>query len=125
MTILQSFSQTNSATQNNSESVVVPISTVKNALIVLEQRNYYKEQLKIVRDSVTIQGKLITNQDSIITNLKEMNKLQIENFESSKKIIENKDKEIKIFKTKYETERRHKWYSIGGGVFITIIALLI
>ena len=94
-------------------------------MIVLEQRNYCREQLLISRDSITIQTKLILNQDTIISNLKEENRLLNENVENFKKIIANKDKEIQIYKDKYNKEKKYKWYGIGGGVLIAVLSFLI
>lgn len=104
---------------------MVPVKTLKNALIVLEQRNYCKEQLLISRDSITIQTKLILNQDTIISNLKEENRLLNENVDNLKKIITNKDKEIEHYKQKYNKEKRYKWYGIGGGALIAVLSFLI
>ena len=125
ITISQSYSQTNLQTSNKLDSVLVPVKTLKNALIVLEQRNYCREQLTIVRDSITIQTKLILNQDTIITNLKEQGRLQSENIGNYQKIIVNKDQEIEIYKEKYNKEKRYKWYGIGGGILVAILSFII
>lgn len=98
---------------------------MKNALIVLEQRNYCREQITIVRDSVVLMENIISVQDSMIVNQKQQIELQKQNIESYIKLVENKDKEIKIYKDKYNKEKRYKWYGIGGGVLVAIISLII
>lgn len=125
ITISQSYSQTNLQTSNKLDSVLIPVKTLRNALVVLEQRNYCREQLTISRDSITLQTKLILNQDTIISNLKEENRLLNENVENYKKIIANKDKEIEYYKQKYNKEKRYKWYGIGGGTLVAILSFLI
>lgn len=104
---------------------MIPVKTLKNALVVLEQRNYCKQQLGIVRDSVSVMSNIIEVQDSMISNLNLQLEIQKKNIENYIKIIENKDKEIKIFKDKYNKEKRYKWYGIGGGAIIAIISFIL
>lgn len=92
---------------------------------MLQQRNYCREQLSIVRDSITIQDSLIINQDESITNLVHQTQVYKENQKDYEKVITNKDKEIDIFKDKYNKEKRYKWLGISGGVIVSILALLI
>lgn len=94
-------------------------------MVVLEQRNYCKQQLGIVRDSVSVMSNIIEVQDSMISNLNLQLEIQKKNIENYIKIIENKDKEIKIFKDKYNKEKRYKWYGIGGGAIIAIISFIL
>lgn len=81
--------------------------------------------MAVTRDSITIQTKLILNQDTIITNLKEQIRLQSENIGNYQKIIVNKDQEIEIYKEKYNKEKRYKWYGIGGGILVAILSFII
>ena len=125
ITISHSYSQTNSQKSNNLDSVLVPVKTLKNALVVLEQRNYCREQITVVRDSVVLMENIISVQDSMIVNQKQQIELQKQNIESYVKLVENKDKEIKIYKDKYNKEKRYKWYGIGGGVIVAILSFII
>lgn len=123
--ISQIYSQTNLQKSNNLDSVLVPVKTLKNALIVLEQRNYCKQQLEVTRDSISIMDNIIKVQDSSIFNLNSQIDLYKKNIDNYVKIVENKDKEIEIYKSKYNKEKRYKWYGIGGGVLVAIISFLI
>lgn len=105
--------------------MLIPVKTLKNALIVLEQRNYCREQLSVVRDSITIQDSIILNQDESITNLVNQTQYYKANQKDYEQVIENKDKEIGIFKEKYKKEKRYKWFGISGGIIISILTLLI
>lgn len=125
ITISQSYSQTNLQTSNKLDSVLVPVKTLRNALVVLEQRNYCRQQLTIVRDSVVLMENIINVQDSMIVNQKQQINLQKQNIDNYTKLVENKDKEIKTFKDKYNKEKKYKWYGIGGGIIIAVLSFII
>jgi len=48
--------------------VTVPTKTLKNALIVKNERDFLKNQITVVRDSINILVTITNNQDSIIKN---------------------------------------------------------
>lgn len=125
ITISQSYSQTNLLTSNKIDSVLIPVKTLKNALIVLEQRNYYRELLIVARDSILIQDSIIINQDKIINNLTHQTQVYKSNQVDYEQVITNKDKEIDIITDKYKKEKKHKWYGIGGIIIVSILTLLI
>lgn len=111
-------------TSNKTDSVLVPVKSLKNALIVLEQRNYCRQQLTVVRDSVILMEGIINIQDSMIINQKQQIELQRQNIDSYIKLVDNKDKEIKTYKDKYNNEKRFKWYGISGGILAVIISII-
>lgn len=104
--------------------VLVPVSSLRKALIVLEEKKYCENQLSIARDTISIQNQLILNQDTIITNQKNVIIILNDNIDSYKKIIENKDTEIKYHKELYKKEKRNKWIAIGAGSSLFLISLL-
>jgi ribosome biogenesis GTPase A len=57
-----------SQTLSTEDLVTVPAKTLKNALIVKNERDYLKNQITVVRDSVNILVTITNNQDSIIKN---------------------------------------------------------
>lgn len=120
----QIYSQTSLQTSNKLDSVIVPVKTLRNALIVMEQRNACREQLSVVRDSIVLQNKLILNRDTVINNLNYVKDTLKNNQQNYIKIISNKDKEITVYKDKYEKEKLHKWFGIGGGVILFLISFL-
>jgi ribosome biogenesis GTPase A len=95
--------------------VTVPTKTLKNALIVKNERDYLKNQITVVRDSVNILVTITNNQDSIIKNqdisISLYKKIDIDRqkqLEYKDNIIEYKDniitdyqKQIKKFKLKF------------------------
>ena len=55
-----------SQTLSTEDLVTVTIKTLKNALIVKTERDFLKNQITVVRDSVNILVTITNNQDSII-----------------------------------------------------------
>jgi hypothetical protein len=120
-TISQIYSQTN--LQTSDEKVIVPVSTLKNALIVLEQRNYCYSNLEIVRDSVTNLSEIIKNKDTVIFNQTSIIGYKDSIITNYDKIVKNKDSEIKIYKNLYRKEKMFKWGGFSG--VIVLLGLLI
>ena len=95
--------------------VTVPTKTLKNALIVKNERDFLKNQITVVRDSVNILVTITNNQDSIIknqdTSISLCKKIDIDRqkqLEYKDNIITDKDniitdyqKQIKKFKLKF------------------------
>ena len=86
----------------------VPIKTLKNALIVKTERDYLKNQITVVRDSVNILVTITNNQDSIIknqdTSISLYKKIDIDRqkqLEYKDNIITDYQKQIKKFKLKF------------------------
>lgn len=48
---------------------LIPIKSLKNALLVKNERDYLKTQLKLSRDTINIQSNIIYTQDLTISNL--------------------------------------------------------
>jgi hypothetical protein len=88
--------------------VTVPTKTLKNALIVKNERDYLKNQITVVRDSVNILVIITNNQDSIIknqdTSISLYKKIDIDRqkqLEYKDNIITDYQKQIKKFKLKF------------------------
>jgi len=88
--------------------VTVPTKTLKNALIVKNERDYLKNQITVVRDSVNILVTITNNQDSIIknqdTSISLYKKIDIDRqkqLEYKDNIITDYQKQIKKFKLKF------------------------
>ena len=108
----------------NDSTCCVPCIALKKALVVKTERNYLKDQLGVVRDSVVILDKIIFNQDSIIKIKDAQIALYIKNESDYKQLIENKDKEVTLYKKEYKTalKRRNLGYISG---FLGIISGLL
>lgn len=48
---------------------LIPIKSLKNALLVKNERDYLNTQLRLSRDTINIQSNIIYNQDLTISNL--------------------------------------------------------
>lgn len=121
---LPSYSQTNSNNKTKDSLVLVPVKSLRKALIVLEEKNFLEKQVKIVRDSVSLLVKKVNNLDTVVKNQEKEIKQLKENQDDYTTIIMNKNSEIKYYKELYEKERRHKWVAIGCGSVATILAII-
>jgi len=97
-----------SQTLSTEDLVTVPAKTLKNALIVKNERDYLKNQITVVRDSVNILVTITNNQDSIIKNqdisISLYKKIDIDRqkqLEYKDNIITDYQKQIKKFKLKF------------------------
>ena len=97
-----------SQTLSTEDLVTVPTKTLKNALIVKTERDYLKNQITVVRDSVNILVTITNNQDSIIknqdTSISLYKKIDIDRqkqLEYKDNIITNTQNQIKKLKLKF------------------------
>ena len=97
-----------SQTLSTEDLVTVPSKTLKNALIVKNERDFLKNQITVVRDSVNILVTIANNQDSIIktqdTSISLYKKIDIDRqkqLEYKDSIINNYQKQIKKIKLKF------------------------
>jgi hypothetical protein len=117
------YSQKSSQTLSK-DSCIVPVSTLRNALVVLNQRNKCYEEIKIVRDSVSIMSQQLVLKDSIISNNNQTINLYID---SEKKYIETiklKESIADEYKKAYIRQRNLKLggYAVGAlGVIFAIV----
>ena len=97
-----------SQTLSTEDLVTVPIKTLKNALIVKTERDYLKNQITVVRDSVNILVTITNNQDSIIKTqdtsillYKKIDTDRQKQLEYKDNIITNTQNQIKKLKLKF------------------------
>jgi len=97
-----------SQTLSTEDLVTVPSKTLKNALIVKNERDFLKNQITVVRDSVNILVTITNNQDSIIktqdTSISLYKKIDTDRqkqLEYKDSIINNYQKQIKKIKLKF------------------------
>ena len=122
--MLPSYSQTNSNSKPKDTMVLVPVSSLRKALIVLEEKNNCIKQLEVARDTIKILDEQINNLDTIVTNQKNVISLLKENNSNYQTIVKNKDSEITYYKDLYGKEKRNKWFAIGGGGVMFILSIL-
>ena len=97
-----------SQTLSTEDLVTVPSKTLKNALIVKTERDYLKNQITVVRDSVNILVTITNNQDSIIKTqdasislYKKIDTDRQKQLEYKDNIITNTQNQIKKLKLKF------------------------
>ena len=117
------YSQKNSQTLSK-DSCIVPVSTLRNALIVLNQRNNCYEQIKIVRDSVSIMGQQLLIKDSIISNNNQTINLYIDNEKKYLETVKLKESIAEEYKKAYIRQRNLKWGGIAVGALGVIFAVV-
>jgi hypothetical protein len=109
----------------NDSTCCVPCIALKKALVVKTERNYLKDQLGITRDSITLLDKIVFNQDSIIKIKDAQIALYIKNEGDYKQLIENKDKEVTLYKNEYKTALKRRNLGYISGMLGIISGLLI
>ena len=117
------YSQKSSQTSSK-DSCIVPVSTLRNALVVLNQRNNCYQEIKIVRDSVLITNQQLLLKDSIIGNKNQTINLYID---SEKKYIETvklKESIAEEYKKAYIRQRNLKWGGFAVGALGVIFAIV-
>jgi len=114
-----------SQTLLNDSTCCVPCIALKKALVVKTERNYLKDQLGITRDSITLLDKIVFNQDSIIKIKDAQIALYVKNEGDYKQLIENKDKEVTLYKNEYKTALKRRNLGYISGILGIISGLLI
>ena len=120
--MLPTYSQTNSKT--SSDSCIVPVSTLRNALIIKSQRDLLKKEIEITRDSISKLTELVDVKDSIIKNQEEIILLYKQNLERCQEVVKTKDSIIEEWKKKYKKQRNLKLVGFGTGILGIFIAII-
>ena len=104
----------------------VPVSSLRNALIVKAKYDQCQEVVKNCRDSITILNKLVLTQDSSI----EIKTKEIVLLKTNETLyngtIKEKDEMIETYKKKYLKEKKLKifGFSVGGlGILLGLLVL--
>ena len=122
--MLSSYSQISSPIKQKDTMVLVPVSALRNALLVLDEKKYCQQQLEVARDTIKSQQEMLNNSDTIINRQKKAIELHEQNKVEYKKIITNHEKEIIKYQDLYKKEKRNKWFAICGGSFFFIISII-
>ncbi len=117
------YSQKSSQTLNK-DSCIVPVSTLRNALVVLNQRNKCYEEIKIVRDSVSIMSQQLLLKDSIINNKNQTINLYIDSEKKYVETIKLKESIAEEYKKAYIRQRNLKIGGFAVGALGVIFAIV-
>jgi|TARA_R110000868_G_scaffold274588_1_gene534058 hypothetical protein len=97
---------------------------LRNALLVLQQRNNCYEEIKIVRDSVSIMSQQLVLKDSIISNNNETINLYIDSEKKYVETVKLKESIAEEYKRAYIKQRNLKWGGIAIGTIGVIFAVI-
>ena len=114
-----------SQTLLNDSTCCVPCIALKKALVIKTEKDYLKNQLEVTRDSIIILDKIVYNQDSIIKIKDAQIALYVKNEGDYKQLIENKDKEVTLYKKEYKTALKRRNLGYISGLLGIISGLLI
>jgi len=114
-----------SQTLLNDSTCCVPCIALKKALVVKTEKDYLKNQLGVVRDSIIILDKIVYNQDSVIKIREAQIALYVKNESDYKQLIENKDKEVILYKKEHKTALQQRNLGYISGILGIISGLLI
>ncbi len=117
------YSQKSSQTSSK-DSCIVPVSTLRNALVVLHQRNNCYQEIKIVRDSVLITNQQLLLKDSIIGNKNQTINLYIDSEKKYVETVKLKESIAEEYKKAYIRQRNLKWGGFAVGVLGIIFAIV-
>ena len=114
-----------SQTLLNDSTCCVPCKSLKKALLVKTERDYLKNQIGVTRDSVIVLDSIVKTQDTMLSARKQQIFLYKKNEEDYKKIIENKDKEVTLYKNEYKNALKRRNLGYISGLLGIISGLLI
>ena len=117
------YSQKSSQTSSK-DSCIVPVSTLRNALVVLHQRNNCYQEIKIVRDSVLITNQQLLLKDSIISNKNQTINLYIDSEKKYVETVKLKESIAEEYKKAYIRQRNLKWGGFAAGALGIIFAIV-
>lgn len=109
---------------SSKDSCIVPVSTLRNALVVLQQRNNCYEEIKIVRDSVSIMSQQVLLKDSIIGNNNQTINLYIDSEKKYVETVKLKESIAEEYKKAYIRQRNLKWGGFAAGALGVIFAIV-
>ena len=105
-------------------TVIVPIKSLKNALLVKADRDNLKKELVVARDSISTMSTIILRQDSALF-ICDTTRIVLEGkIEDQKGIIKAKDGQIEERDKKID-DLESKFRGAVGALFLTTIGFLI
>lgn len=125
ITLLTLSSLANSQTLSIDTNCSVPCNTLRNALFVKSERDYLKNQIGVVRDSVSLLNVITKNQDSLIVNKNQQIDLYKKNESSFQQVIEGKDKQISLYNDVVKEAEKQKNIAYVLVLFVTLMGIFV
>jgi hypothetical protein len=125
MMTLPIYSQNVSAPSSKPTQCVVPCESLRNALLVLEEKKLLDNQLSVVRDSVKILSSVISSQNELIENKTQQINLLNGNLQAQTQIIDENKKMVEEYKRLYKKEKNLKRIGFGTGILGIVLGVLV
>ena len=98
---------------------------MRNALFVKSERDYLKNQIGVVRDSVSLLNVITKSQDSLIVNKNQQIDLYKKNESSFQQVIEGKDKQISLYNDVVKEAEKQKNIAYVLVLFVTLMGIFV
>jgi hypothetical protein len=98
---------------------------LRNALFVKSERDYLKNQIGVVRDSVSLLNVITKSQDSLIVNKNQQIDLYKKNESSFQQVIEGKDKQISLYNDVVKEAEKQKNIAYVLVLFVTLMGIFV
>ena len=103
----------------------VPVSALRNALIMKSEFDKTKIVLSECRDSVFILNKIVTSQDSLIVIKDQKISVLTDNINNYKEVVVNKDNIIGVKDEEIKKIKKQRNVGYGVGALSILLSLLI
>lgn len=103
----------------------VPVSALRNALIMKSEFDKTKIVLSECRDSVSILNKIVTSQDSLIVIKDQKISLLTDNINNYKEVVVNKDNIIGVKDEEIKKIKKQRNVGYGVGALSILLSILI
>lgn len=103
----------------------VPVSALRNALIMKSEFDKTKIVLSECRDSISILNKVVTSQDSLIVIKDQKISLLTDNINNYKEVVVNKDNIIGVKDEEIKKIKKQRNVGYGVGVLSILLSILI
>jgi len=97
----------------------VPCGTLRKALVVKSERDYLKNQIGVVRDSVSLLNVIVKDQDTLLKSKDNQIELYKKNEIAYVEVAKNKDKQISMYDNQLHSLKRERDIAFGL-VFLTM-----
>lgn len=103
----------------------VPCGTLRKALVVKSERDYLKNQIGVVRDSVSLLNVIVKDQDTLLKNKNNQIELYKKNEIAYVEVAKNKDKQISIYDDQLHNLKRERDIAFGLSIIILVLGIFV
>jgi hypothetical protein len=103
----------------------VPCNTLKKALLVKTEKDYLKNQIGVVRDSVSILNVIVSQQDTLLKSKDSQIELYKKNEVNYLQIVDNKNKQIELYNKELKATKKSIKTAYGVAILSIFSSILI